>query len=180
MKTKKAYAMFIRKKDGNLYPLYVLANEPAPIGVWLEAREDAEYFIAENGRKYLKNSKLSRLAFRPGKHLATVPLFNQIGKKRDGKLVRKPNSVICEVEYVADHDWTKEAIERSKEINDGKVVKWDCCLDHLPYDGYYNFNTNTKALVDWIIVHRYKVNRILSETEVDEICRANGFEPQPF
>ena len=50
-------------------------------------------------------------------------------------------------------------------------------LRHLPR-GWYRFKTNTKQKEPWVISDNIKVIRILSDTEVAEICKANGYEPQ--
>lgn len=178
METKIGYALFT-VKNGNLYPQYVKAKEPTPIGVWTEAREDATRWTnPKNGRDYVDGGKLGWLAWRPGKHLALVPLFNHIGKRQpDGTLARRKDSAICEVEFVANHDWTDEAKERCIELY-GKEISRDCCLDHLPYDGFYYYKTNANAKVPWIICHKFRINRVLDEAEIVDICQANGYEAQ--
>lgn len=182
MKTQKAYALFIKKEDG-LHALYIKDDVPCQINEWYEAKEDAKKWTnPKNGRDYVWGGKLGWLAWRPGKHLATLPLFDHIGpiKMKDGKRihVRYPDSVICEVEYSADKDWKLECEERSRNLHNGKLNRRDACLNHLPYEGYYFYQTNTQAKVDWIICHKFKINRILLEEEVVEICEANGIKAQ--
>lgn len=65
-----AYKLFKVKKKypGQLFPLYVMANEPVPIGVWLPAKEGPRN---KDGKVA---SKLGPLAFRPGWHLSDIPL----------------------------------------------------------------------------------------------------------
>lgn len=163
-----AYGMF-QQKDGKLYPLFVDTDKEAPIGVWQEA-EAGPCIIGKNGRKYTR-SKLGMLAYRPGKHLAMVPLFDHIGKRTDHGLVRKPGTVICEVEYNSVIDYGLQAKNRGTN-------RRDQCLDYVPRGGFYFYKTNPKAKVAWIIAGEYKIKRVLSEGEVAMICRMKGFEPQ--
>ena len=81
------------------------------------------------------------------------------------------NTVICEVEYKDDVDWTPVAKRQSS-------VAYDQCFDHLPHNGFYHYKTNPKAKADWLIVESYKVNRVISQDEVEKICKANGFVAQ--
>lgn len=55
----KAYKLLRIKKDGKLYPLYVNADTPTPLGVWLEA-ECGE--LTSDGKV---KSKLGHLSYRP-------------------------------------------------------------------------------------------------------------------
>jgi len=50
-------------------------------------------------------------------------------------------------------------------------------IKHIPWDGYYKFRTNTNGDI-WIIAGNIKVNRVLSNEEVNKICRGNGIVPQ--
>ena len=52
------------------------------------------------------------------------------------------------------------------------------CLDYIPVGGFYRYKTNPHMLADWIITGAIRVNRILSDAEVADICIAHGFEPQ--
>lgn len=51
-KTVKAYKLFTKGEDGNLYPLFVDANTPVPMDTWLKANKPDYAFQAENGRWY--------------------------------------------------------------------------------------------------------------------------------
>lgn len=52
-------------------------------------------------------------------------------------------------------------------------------LKHVPTDGFYRYRTNPNPETDpWIITGAMKVNRVLTNEEVDEIVRAAGREPQ--
>lgn len=52
-------------------------------------------------------------------------------------------------------------------------------LKEIPKDGFYRYRTNPDPdTEEWIITGQIKVNRILSNKEVDEICRRNHRLPQ--
>ena len=152
----KCYKLF-RLKGNQLYPLYVLANEPIPIGVWLEAKEG----IKASDGKHVK-SKLGNLSLRPGFHvIKDVCSAIHIGKKlhKEDKMpsFRNKEHVWCEVEVKTDIHYT-----------DYKAMKT------IPKDGYYKFKTNSKATCDWIIAGNMKVIRILTDDEVCEINKKHG------
>ena len=168
MSTRKGYKMF-RLVDEKLYPLYVLADKETVMNEWLDAEEGP----MKDGKV---KSKLGKLAYRPGWHIAEIPNSPWIGKKdRNGELIRRANNVWCEVEYHTDKNYQPEARE-----NGWRAGKWSsqrAYLKHIPVGGYYKFKTNTNGDT-WIISGEIKVNRILSNEEVDTICRENGVVPQ--
>ena len=171
MNTQKGYKMF-RLKDGKLFPLYVLANKETPLGEWVEAEEGCR----GDGKLFDKvKSKLGWLAYRPGWHIAEIPNSPWIGKKENGELVRRSDNVWCEVEYCTDKNYQPEARENGWRA--GKWASQRAYLKHIPVGGYYKFRTNTNGDV-WIISGEIKVNRILSDEEVNRICRENGVIPQ--
>ena len=55
------YKLF-RLKHGKLYPLYVNANKPTPLGIWLVAE------VGERTPDGKVKSRLGKLAYRPGWH----------------------------------------------------------------------------------------------------------------
>lgn len=163
----KAYKLF-RCRDGVLYPLYVYASEPMPIGVWLEAKDGER-----DGDKV--KSRLGRLAYRPGFHLAEVPNAHWIGKRQDGELVMRSDTIWCEVEYKTDRCYSSEARE-----NGWKAGKWAAnraYLKHIPVGGYYKYRTNSNGDV-WIIRGEIKIIRILPDEERKRICIEHGITPQ--
>ena len=170
----RGYKLF-RVKNGKLYPLYVKTNETVPVGVWLEA-EAGE--LADDGQHV--KSKLGSLAYRPGWHLNdAAPYVEHIGKRgTDGKLHRRKDTVWAEVEYSDSVNYQLEANAAGKK--NGKFIARDACLKRVPTDGYYRYKTNPKMYGDWIIAGAIKVTRILSEPEVERICRANGIYAQTF
>lgn len=116
----------------------------------------------------------SLYALRPGFHFGATPSMRQIGYEgADGvKDMRLDNQVWVEVEMAADVDYNEEA----RSNHDGDIPT------HIPENGYYTYATNptqkkTKAgntasdseKADWYVAGAFKVTRILSDTEADEI-----------
>ena len=149
------YKLF-RLKNKKLYPLYVYANEEMKIGEWLDAK------VGELADETHVKSRLGSLSLRPGFHSTMLPWTDWIGKRdSDGKLMRRRNSVWCECEVEG------EEIKVTSRYG----------LRELPA-GYYYFKTNSKQKDPWIISNKIKVNRILTESEVEEICLSKGVIPQ--
>jgi len=161
----KAYKLFNIKKD-KLYPLYIHTTESLPIGEWKTAKEGIK---KENGKV---QSKLGDLAFRPGWHCCEYPLADHLGKRQsNGKLYQRKDSVWCEIEIKDQKDYT--------EIAKGKTAK-ESYLKYIPENGYYWYKTNPRAKVRWLICSDIKINKILSNEEVKQICKENGLEAQPI
>lgn len=74
-RTVKAYKLFRvdKRHPGKLFPLFVNANKPIPMGVWV----DAEAGELTPGGKV--RSRLGDLAYRPGFHGGDIPLATHIG-----------------------------------------------------------------------------------------------------
>ena len=168
-----AFKLFRKKKDGNLYPLYVEANTQMPIGVWIDAVEGER----RADGKVKANGCGGSLAYRPGLHLGKIPKADWIGKKqKDGTLAQRKDCVWCEVEYSTEINYQQEARE-----NGWKKGRWAAkraCLDHLPVNGYYEYKTNSKQPEPWIICGSMRIIRELTNEEVATICRDHGVEPQ--
>lgn len=154
----KTYKLF-RIKKGKLFPLYVEANREIPLGKWLNARSgdkaDATHVKASGCG--------GKLSLRPGFHSTYIPCATWIGKRqRDGTLAQRPDTVWCECEV------------KGKQIE---------CTSRNGFrelqSGWYLFRTNSRQKDPWIISDVIKVNRILNNEEVAEICRGLGVEPQP-
>ena len=163
----KAYRL-CRIKGGELYPLFVLANEPLPMGIWLEAKEGPR-----DGDKV--KSKLGRLAYRPGFHLAPIPNAPWIGKKENGELLMRSDTVWVEVEYLANICYGAEARE-----NGWRAGRWAASrayIRHIPVNGYYKYRTNSKGDT-WIICGNMRIIRILSDEERIRLCLEAGVIPQ--
>lgn len=148
------YKLF-RVKNDKLYPLYVDANTEMEIGIPLQAK------IGDKADETHVKSRLGSLSLRPGFHSTQVPFTDWIGKKQDGKLVQRKNTVWCECEVTGDEQTVTE--------RNGLRV--------LP-DTWYYFKTNTKQPYPWIISNSITINRILTQDEVGDICRQYGLEPQ--
>lgn len=153
----KTYKLF-RIKNGKLYPLYVEADKEMEIGKWLTAavgdKVDDTHVKAKGCG--------GRLSLRPGFHSTKIPFTNWIGKKMpDGTLAQRKDTVWCECEV------------------DGKqleVTSRNGSRELL--NGWYYFRTNSKQKDPWIISNKLIIRRILSNEEVNEICKANGIEAQ--
>ena len=166
------YKLF-KIKNNKLYPLYVLADKETPMGEWLEA-ESGE--LQENGK--VKAKLGNGLCYRPGWHLADIPYAAHIGQKDgNGNLLQKPDTVWCECEYSDEIDY--QPIANQNGINkQGKIIPVKSYLKEIPVNGYYRYKTSPMMFGEWIIAGAIKVNKILTNEEVDEICIANGIEPQ--
>lgn len=150
------------KKNGKYYPLYVNTNEEFVIN---------EKFFAKEGERTDSGkvkSKLGELAYRPGIHLSDIPLADHIGTKAaDGTLHRRPNTAWLECEVSEDIDYTNVAKANKKK-----------CLETIPTDGFYFFNTNAQAKANWIISDWIIPIREISREEEVALCMAAGFEAQ--
>ena len=152
----KTYKLF-RLKGGKLFPLFVFANEEIKMGEWLTAK------VGEKTDETHVKSRLGALSLRPGWHSTMLPWTDWIGKRgSDGKLMRRKNTVWCECEV---------------EGTEIKVIDRNG-LREIPVGSFYYFRTNSKQQDPWIISHRIKVNKILTESEVNEICLTKGVTPQ--
>lgn len=123
------YKLF-RVKQGQLYPLYVNANKPVPLGVWLKAE------AGERTPDGKVKSRLGKLAYRPD------------------------NQVWCECEVSTAVDYTSEAGKHG--------------LKRIPKNGGYWFKTNSNMIGRWYISGELKVNKILTDSEVNAINKKDG------
>ena len=139
---KTGWKLFEMRDDKKLFPLFINKKEETPMNEWVMA-EIVDYHPS--------------FAHRPGWHLgATMPsapwLMSADGtyKSQRGKRFKR---VWCEVEYVADIDYTEEVLKLPKK----------CFTDRLPDGGFYNFRESGNRL--WIIADRIRVTRVLGEEE---------------
>lgn len=139
---KTGWKLFEMRDDQKLFPLFINKKEETPMNEWVMA-EIVDYHPS--------------FAHRPGWHIgATMPsapwLMSANGtyKSQRGKRFKR---VWCEVEYVADIDYTEEVLKLPKK----------CFTDRLPDGGFYNFRESGNRL--WIIADRIRVTRVLSEEE---------------
>lgn len=182
------YKVFYRGKDGKLYPPMVANPNGAdtPIGVWLNADAAPISGESKTGRPQVKaggkgtQGGSGQLAYRPGWHLGEIPYalqFNRKDEKGDKTLFPK-DFVWAEVEYAADVNYQQEA-EKEGVTENGKYRHSYAGLKHIPTDGYYRYRTNPNPETDpWIITGAMKVNRVLTNEEVDALVLQAGREPQ--
>ena len=142
MKIMTGYKLFEMRDDGKLFPLFIGKKEETPMNEWVMAE------IIEHHPGF---------AHRPGWHLGVaIPsapwLLSADGtyKSQRGKKFKR---VWCEVEYVADIDYTEEVLKLPKK----------CFTDRLPDGGFYNFKESGNRL--WVIADRIRVTKMLSEEE---------------
>jgi hypothetical protein len=201
-KTVKAYKLFRvdAKKPGQLFPLFVSANEPVKMGAWLDAEVGQQAEPTKTGKPQVK-SKLGPLALRPGWHAGDLPIATHIGSnpaprfdEESGKVktlpsVRPANQVWAEIEMAADRDWQAEAEKRAvpyKITNPATgAVKGQPnpatahITDQVPVDGFYRYKTNPNMTGNWLIGGSMKVTRVLSDDEVAAINKAAGVADLP-
>lgn len=150
------YKLF-RTKNGKLYPLFVDANSEMVIGEQLYAK------VGDRADDTHVKSRLGALSLRPGFHSSEVPFADWIGKKQNGRLVQRKNTVWCEC--------TVTGTQQTVTNRNG--------LRQLP-DGWYFFKTKPRQPFPWIISNTITINRVLTNDEVGQICRTHGIEPQPM
>ena len=200
-KTGIGYKVFAMK-DGKLYPPMVAnpGGMDTLVGVWIDASEGARADRSKTGRDKVKaggkgtNGGGGTLAWRPGWHLGKIPYAlqfnigpkvpNPLGiKNKRGKVIKvgeffPSNFVWAEVEYAADVDYQEEAMSYGRTAS-GKFQHSLAGLPRIPVDGSYEYRTNANPATDpWIITGSMKVNRVLSNEEVDAIVRGAGRQPQ--
>jgi len=168
-KTVTAYKLFRvnEKNPGKLFPLFIGKNDPVEVGTWYDADD-----IPTKG-----------FSARPGWHAGDLPRATHIGEKSRAGLTapdRRPaNQVWAEIEMAADVDWQPEANRRGTNAQ-GKVVAVKADIkDQIPEDGFYRYKTNPNMTGNWLIGGSIKVNRILSDAEVEAINSAAGAEDLP-
>jgi hypothetical protein len=172
--TVTAYKLFRvdEKRPGELFPLFVNANESVPLGAW----HDADVGPTTDAGKV--KSKLGPLAYRPGWHAGDLPLATHIGEGKPPQY-RPKNQVWAEVELPDDVDWQSEATRRGTNAQ-GKVVPVKAHItDQVPEDGFYRYKTNPNMTGNWLIGGSMKVNRVLSDAEVAAINQAQGLADLP-
>ena len=152
MRIRKGYKLFEMRDDQKLFPLFIGKTKETPTGEWVMA----EIVMEHKG-----------FAHRPGWHigskLPSAPwLMGADGTYRSQR-GKKFKRVWCEVEYVADVDYTDEV----------KTLPKKCFTDKLPNNGYYEFKESGDRL--WIIADRIKITKILTEEERQDILREMNY-----
>lgn len=177
-KTVKAYKLFRTNHKGELFPLFVNADKPTETGKWLEAESGP---INATGKV---KSKIGELAYRPGWHAGNYPIATHIGGKSKAGLTapdhRPDNQVWAEVEMADDHDWQSEANKRAKITKKGTPdSKTAHITDQVPLKGHYRYKTNPNMTGEWLIGGHMKINRVLTDDEVEKINSAAGLKDLP-
>jgi hypothetical protein len=170
------YKLF-RQVDGKLYPLFVNRSTEVPMGEWLKA--EAGELTPEGKVK----SSLGPLAYRPGWHAGDLPIATHIGGKSGP--VKAPNyrpndQVWAEVEFPEDVDWQAIANANATRNKAGEIIPRTAQItDQVPYGGFYRYKTNPNMTGEWMIGGDMKVNRVLSDEEVQAINEASGVADLP-
>ena len=143
-------------------------------------------------RGYIKsetNKGIKAVAYRPGWHGGELPFFPQAGRKvkHRGKVlisqapsdyaymnVHEFDTVIAEVEMDADYNYRQEFLDTAEYNKDGTLNKKLSGLRNIPEGGYYEYATNPlfedrPDLGKWFISGSVKINRVLSQGEVNKI-----------
>lgn len=197
----KLYPPMVDNPSGNGTPVGVWLN--ADIG-GLAHNKDGSVKLNTEGRFAVESSQGGSLSFRPGWHLGEYPDASQFGRMDtshpltdeelatySGKTYKDKKSgntypmnlfpynfVWAECDVAADRDYQLDAM--SLGVNDkGSFVRSRAGLPYVPADGYYKYRTNPDPnTAPWIISGAIKVNRILDDAEVAEICAQHGVTPQ--
>ena len=188
-KKGKAYKVF-KVKNGKLYPPMVAnpGGEDTPVGVWLTADEGEFAGLSKTGRPQVKSTGSGKLSYRPGWHLGDIPRASQFDRtnKETGEKEFPKDFVWAECEYTMDVDYQPESDEQGymrtdKNGNQYRSDKYQhslAGLPKMPKDGYYKYRTNPRPdTVPWVITGAIKVNKLLSDDEVNEILTKHGIEP---
>ena len=182
--TMTGYKVFF-VKDGKLYPPMVAnpGGADTPVGVWLDADVGTQAPDSKTGRKQVRAGGKGTqggggsLAFRPGWHLGEIPLatqFDRVNPETGKKELFPEQFVWAECEIAADKNYQDEAMSYGYTKN-GKFQHSLAGLPRVPVDGYYQYRTNPNPdTVPWLITGAMKVNRLLSDAEVNAILRENG------
>jgi hypothetical protein len=176
--TVKAYKLFRvhEKHPGKLFPLFVDSNTPVEMNKWVDAKEGE----MSNGKV---KSKIGALAYRPGWHAGDLPIATHIGEKSHPSLTapdqRPANHAWAEVEMPHDVDWQSVADERGTNAQ-GKLVPVKAHItDQIPKGGHYRYKTNPNMTGNWLIGGSMKVNKVLTDKEVEKINKAAGLSDLP-
>lgn len=169
------YKLFrtMKTRPNEIFPLYVNATQSIPFGEWISASEGER---KSNGKV---KSRLGDLAYRPGWHINDIcPYVTHIGEKDEtGKIAyMREDLVWAEVEYHNGVNYQNVAKDRGMKAN-GKFDAKLAQLDYIPVNGFYKYKTNPNMFGEWIIAGEMKVNRLLSDDEVRELCALYGLTP---
>ena len=157
MNIKKGWKLFEMNDQGQLFPLFIGKTTETLMNEWVMA-EIIEYHPS--------------FAHRPGWHLSDgsfppdapwLKSFDGTYKSQRGKRFER---VWCEVEYVADIDYTDIVEQLPKK----------CFTDRLPNNGFYKFRESGGRL--WVIADRIRITRVISEEERQQILKDMNYDEQ--
>lgn len=159
MKTPKKYGvgykLFEMNENLQLFPLFIGKTKETPIGKWVPA----------------ENLPTSGYSERPGWHCSMdtpdAPWLrgydgSELGPYRSR--FKNGKRVWCEVLYDMTNDYREDASKQPKKY----------FTDWIPEDGFYWFKEGSRGT--WVITSAIMVNRILSDEEVEEILKSNGYD----
>lgn len=156
MRIAKGWKLFEMNMDtGKLYPLFIGKKEETPMNKWVMAE------IIEHHPGFAH-----RPGWHLGVHLPSAPWLMGADGTYKSQRGKKFKRVWCEVEYVADIDYTDTV----------QALPQKCFKDRLPDIGFYNFKESGNRL--WVIADRIKVTRILTEDERLEILSMKNYDEQ--
>jgi len=110
-------------------------------------------------------------------------MATHIGEKSDPSKTapdRRPaNHAWAEVEMPNDVDWQSEATRRGTNAQ-GKLIPVKAHItDQIPKGGHYRYKTNPNMTGNWLIGGSMKVNKVLSDAEVERINKKAGMADLP-
>lgn len=153
MKIKTGYKLFEQREDGKLFPLFIGKNDETPMYKWVPAE------IVEHHPGFAH-----RPGWHLGKELPSAPWLMSADGTYKSQRGKKFKRVWCEVEYIANIDYTQIVEKLPKK----------CFTDKLPENGFYNFRESGNRL--WVIADRIRITRILSEDERLRILKEKNYD----
>lgn len=154
MKVKRGYKLFEQSSKGELFPLFIDKRNAIPIGEWV----DAEIHPTKG------------YSVRPGWHIGDVcsaPWLMSADGTYKSQRSKRWKRVWCEVEYIADNDYTDIV----------KTISEKCLKNKLPDNGFYFFKETGVGRI-WIIADKMRINRIITEDERMSILNGIGYNEQ--
>ena len=174
--TGKAYKLF-KVVDGKLYPPIVknTGAKETPTGVWIKCGSPEFVEISSSwGKPQVSQTSKGNLSFRAGWHLGELPYAPQFESKKNPGYLSSDKFVWAECDYDATVDYQDRAMSYGF-TKDGKFTNSAAGLPYRPIGGYYKYRTNPNPnTIAWVITGSMKVNKVLSDAEVEKICKDNN------
>lgn len=164
----RAYKLFKVKKNspGELFPLFMDAKDPiGKVGQWLDADVGA-----------------GPMAQRPAWHAGEYPAAYHIGEgggKGKPPIYRNSDHVWGEVDMSADMDWYEWALKNGGKGRNGVLYGKvpDRLINDVPTDGFYKYKTNRAQVDPWLLSGAMRVNKLMTDEEVQAVNRIMGKTP---